>query len=333
MLTHELIEAGHEEFPVYWQELAVAALTLAPVKDSRAADPSDACENFGNALLVNCSREIDCSFVLVEDSEPLLGCQLGLSLLNNGKRRLGFRGNEATTFISSRALDSQTHQLGEVPLTKIAAHLNYLIKTLKPDVVELKDALDFGLLSPLSQLLIEKGGLPKVTHSTVIDLLKPNRALLRNVKKSVRCHLQGAQREYQCILAESAAVQLGSGVGQAPNHVEAGSSKLPTAGPSGAYAGKVFKTELTYHDQRLATATFSHHGRGLRLRQIGCVQSPANKQLLYSLLWWSGEKARANGWTSLILDHDLQNVNGELLNFSFLGGIDQSEISVTLHNP
>lgn len=337
MLNNELIEAGHEKFLFYWRELAVFGVPLPAMEDEltplRRNQVSGLNELAKKEFDLDFEgREIDCSFLLIEDGEPLLGCRLSLSVLDNGKTRLGCSGYEATTYLNSRAIDSQTQNLTQLLLAKITEHLNHLIQTLQPDVIELRDSLDFGLLSPVSQYLIVKGGLPRVSHSTVIDLLKPERTLLRDVKKSVRCHIQQAQREYEFLFGGSAAADFSSSDEQLRKNTENHAQQLKRLGFEGAKAEKFFVGHLAKHGLRLATVVFSYQGSALKLRRIACLKDLPNKQLLYALLWQAGGQARAAGCSQLILGHELQCVEDELLSYSCLGGNARSEITVTLEN-
>lgn len=320
-LNSQLNEAELEQFLSYWRELAVYGEETTPsVAHGEVADSDEPAATViedsepTTLKLIETGTQNDYSFVLLANGEPLMGCRLTLYEQGSGKTTLGCGDESATTYLNSKILDLNSHNVSALAAEKIASHLNSLIEKLKPDVIEFKDSLNFGLLSPVTQSLIVRGGAPVVSYSSVIDLRQPYRALLRGVTPSVRCYIQQSQQQYDFVIKPMECRSLNV-------------SQATTAGT----IGHKFHVSVIKNGEAIATAEFSFRQSRWRLGEIEVQQKDlVNKAILYSLMWAAINHLHNEGGGQVILDHDLQCICDHELSFTQLGGKLKSEMTVTL---
>ncbi|MFK7862712.1 MAG: hypothetical protein AB8B95_00650 [Pseudohongiellaceae bacterium] len=338
MLNNQLIGADHEQFLDYWRELAVfgqshhsnatevyadaAGGEVHNLEYQRSALGESEPTSLGpiSPKLKKSKIPTDYSFVLLEKGRPTLGCSLALTVEPDGKRKLGCGDGLATTYLNSRALDTQSHNISADSLAQVSRHLRTLIAELNPDVIEFRDTLRFGLLSPLTQALIVSGGLPVVSCSLIVDLTDSDRVRMKNIASLVRCHIQQAQRDYEFIAQIPPIIY--------SNPQEEFMNLAHSLEPKKSIG---FKVEAMKCERLVAAAQFSCKQDHCRLESIKTSNESIDKQLMFGLLWSAQTHARAAGFSYLQMDRRFQELSTDECRFDHVGGVETTEMTVTLH--
>lgn len=175
---HAVIEATDNQFHHYWNMLVESDPGQNPLYAPALKDAGDS-EVRGN-------RYRDHSFMVVTGQQPVFGCSLTSTTDANGLRRLGFYGREASTLVNSRQMGSPSNSFEPEAIRLLMEHFNRLMSDISPDVLDYLDPVSCGLMSPLTQILLEKGALPQIHSSQLIRLALSDRALLSLVDEQYR---------------------------------------------------------------------------------------------------------------------------------------------------
>ena len=167
---HAVIESTDNQFHHYWNKLVKSdplqnPLYAPALPQSEYADLSP-------------ERFRDHSFMVVSEHEPVFGCSLTSTTDANGMRRLGFYGREASTLVNRNQMGIPSNNFEPEAVELLLDHFTRLMQDISPDVLEYLDPVSCGLMSPLTQVLLEKGAQPQVYNSQVIRLGLSERALL-----------------------------------------------------------------------------------------------------------------------------------------------------------
>lgn len=124
--------------------------------------------------------------MVIAEQEPVFGCSLTSTTDTNGLRRLGFYGREASTLMNRQQMGSPSNNFEPEAIRLLMDHFDRLMCEISPDVLDYLDPVSCGLMSPLTQILLEKGALPQVHNSQVIRLALSERALLARIDEQYR---------------------------------------------------------------------------------------------------------------------------------------------------
>jgi len=176
--VHAVIESTDQQFQQFWNKLVESDPTQNPLYAPAHGSQSDFAqgqENFKNH-----------SFMVVREQEPVFGCSLTSTMDANGQRRLGFYGREATTLVNRNQLESPSNDFQPEAVRLLMEHFDRLMHDISPDVLDYLDPVSFGLMSPLTQILLEKGALPQLRNSQLIRLCLSESALLGRIDEQYR---------------------------------------------------------------------------------------------------------------------------------------------------
>jgi len=179
--VHAVIDASDNRFSQYWNQLVASDPShnplYAPALDSRHED------GFFE----------DHSFMVLAESEPVIGCSLTFSTDSHGCRRLGFLGREASTLVNRRQLHRPSNNLQPEAVRLLQEHFADLIARMSPDYLDYFDPVSCGLMSPLTQVLLEQGARPEIHQAQQIRLGLSAAALLRSLRPDYRQQLKTAK--------------------------------------------------------------------------------------------------------------------------------------------
>lgn len=345
MLELELVNANDSNFPKYWSQLllsdglqntlysedslAVSADTFARLTPiSPAFNSGQPAEDEGKNF----------SFVLLENDSPVLGCSLSLHENEEGLVKLGYKGLGATTHINPNALGPSSHNLSAQSFAVLQSHMNQLLQELQPDIVEFWDGVNCGVMSPVTQCLVARGGSAEFGSSWQLDTRSTSRELLRNVSKPTRSYIQWGQRNLQLSVRNDNLALYDYLTEFTSNHQDKESCLSAALWSSDSSLksllsnGNVFLVN-GYLDRRLvATVVFSHFGQFCQYLGSARFNTGTEQPVLHSLIWQAVLHARSLGCTQVELDHRFNLQSSELIDFSGFGGLDQTRIKVVLTN-
>lgn len=172
---HAVIDTGDHTFNHYWNKLIEADPGQSPLyAPARKQEP------------VTGHSFIDHSFMVLSEQEPVFGCSLTQNQDKHGRRRLGFMGREASTLVNRRSLDKGSNNFQPEVIRLLQDHFRKLIDQVQPDYLEYLDPVSCGLMSPLTQVLLECGALPSMRKSQIINLALSEADLLNKVDSRYR---------------------------------------------------------------------------------------------------------------------------------------------------
>ena len=128
----------------------------------------------------------DRSFLILDDDEPVFGCSMTLHTDEQGRRCLGYFGIEASMLVNRHSMRKPSNNFSPRAVQLLQAHFCQLIEELRPDALEYLDLVSCGLMSPVTQVLLERGGRPTVCKSRLINLALSRRALLSLISEPYR---------------------------------------------------------------------------------------------------------------------------------------------------
>ena len=128
----------------------------------------------------------DRSFLVLSRGEPVFGCSLTLHTDARGRRCLGYFGIEASTLVNRHSMESPSNNFRPEAIRLLQEHFSYLMEELKPHALEYFDPVACGLMSPVTQVLLERGGVPTVYRASNISLVPTEETLWGGVSESCR---------------------------------------------------------------------------------------------------------------------------------------------------
>lgn len=334
MFQTEFVKSDNQNFSVYWNELVASCELRNPLYNLFVSDGDAAsleCEHVVGGVsdvekFSSLRTEGDFSFVLLENSEPILACSILLSSDENGQRRLGYKGLGAATHFSQSALDTSSNNISSVSFRALTEYIKRLLHELEPDVIEFQDTLSCGVMSPVSQYLIANGGLPIVSTAKLLNLAPSSRSLVRDVSKAVRSGIQWGGRNLQLsVCSDNLALydyfkshDLARRDGSCGIAVSLWQSKLELKSLLQSQLG--FIVQATYEGIQVGSAVFAcQNGTA---QYLGCLANSTDwqKEIIFSLVWKGVLHAKAIACSELILDHHFDRKSESLIDFGGFGG-------------
>lgn len=172
---HAVVESNHPDFSRLWTRLVENDPLQNPLYTPGRPQASEGVGDYS-----------DRSFMVLGDEEPVFGCSLTLHTDEQGRRCLGYFGIEASTLVNRQSMHAGSNSFSPDAGRLLQTHFCQLIESLRPDALDYLDPVACGLMSPLTQVLLERGGRPTVCESRLINLALSKRALLRLVSAPYR---------------------------------------------------------------------------------------------------------------------------------------------------
>lgn len=186
MLVHAVIEITDSNFKHYWSELFENDPLQNPLYSPNRYEP-----------IIPAQAEssfIDRSFVVIAENKPVFACSLTVHTDCCGRKCLGYFGLEASTHINRQSMEAASNNFKPEAVELLQHHINRLIDEIQPNLLEYLDPVSCGVMSPVTQVLLEKGARPIVQTAKIIDLTLSEHALKRKIRKSQRSKIYWGQR-------------------------------------------------------------------------------------------------------------------------------------------
>lgn len=279
---HAVIEVTDLKFAHYWTELFANDPLQNPFYSQNTVEQVQRYKSS--------SPYIDRSFVVISENQPVFACSLTMHTDEQGRRCLGYFGLEASTHVNQSSMAPSSNNFKMEAVQLLQEHINSLIDEIQPNVLEYLDPVTCGVMSPVTQVLLEKGALPTVQTAKIIDLTLSEHALRHKIRKSQRGMIAWGQRNLQIDVVR------GSALGE--SHARSLSRIFDEAVAAGEspYASlaryeeliqqnKAFLVRGRLADENEAAALFVHTARTCHYA-FGSSKSPAcDKPLMPALLW------------------------------------------------
>lgn len=183
---HTIVTTTDSEFNRYWSELYAND----PLQNPFYSSHSRACLNELESAL----NFVNHSFVVAASGRPVFACSLTSHIDEKGRTCLGYFGFEASTHINRLSMQALTNNFEAAAVALLQQHIGQLIEEIQPDLLEYLDPVSCGLISPVTQVLLERGAEPVIQTAKVIDLSQSQQVLERNVRRRRRGMIRWGQR-------------------------------------------------------------------------------------------------------------------------------------------
>lgn len=190
MLT--VIESSDATFQQHWHTLLDNDPLQNPLYKSKLARSTSSRE--GQSLHESYT---DRSFVVVAQDKPVFGCSLTLHTDQQGRKCLGYFGLDAYTHVNRASLNTPSNNFNPEAIRLLQQHIQQLLDEERPEAVDFLDPVSCGVMSPMTQVLLQQGGRPTVHKVEVVDLTKPSEELLAAVSPDYREMLTWGQDNLQ----------------------------------------------------------------------------------------------------------------------------------------
>lgn len=183
---HSVIETNDSAFSQYWDRLYRNDPLQHPLyaqQNHRAMGQVPAEPQFTNR-----------SFLVVSEDEPVFGCSLTMHTDEQGRKCMGYFGMEASTHVNRTSMQQSSNNFRPEAIRVLQQHINRLIDEIQPDSLDYLDPVSCGIMSPVTEVLLEKGATPTVQKAQVIDLSLSQHSLSHNLRKSYRSYINWGRR-------------------------------------------------------------------------------------------------------------------------------------------
>jgi len=186
---NSIIEAGDSGFSQYWDRLFENDPYQNPLYDNSSfKHPSE------DQSRVDFD---DRSFLVVTNDEPVFACSLTSHSNAEGKKQMGYFGLAASTHVNTRSMDGWTNNFSTNAISLMQWHIGNVIEKDEPDNLYYLDPISCGVMSPMTQVLLEKGAEPVLMESHMLDLTLSEQRLIRNLRTSYRSLIGWGKEEIQ----------------------------------------------------------------------------------------------------------------------------------------
>jgi hypothetical protein len=181
---HTVIKVTDSNFENYWSTLFA---------NDPLQHPLYAQQNFNRSNHHAETQFTDRSFLVVLEDEPVFGCSLTLHTDTDGRKHVGYFGSEAATHVNRTSIVKPSNSFRPDAIRLLQQHMSQLIEELMPDSLVYLDPVSCGIMSPVSQVLLERGAQPTIQPTQLIDISQTKRMLLRNISKTCRGFIHWGQ--------------------------------------------------------------------------------------------------------------------------------------------
>lgn len=181
-----VIESSDANFQQHWHTLFENDPLQNPLYESRA---ERIVEDGGE----DSDSYTDRSFVVVSQDKPVFGCSLTVHTDAEGRKCLGYFGLDAYTHVNKASLSKPSNNFSPEAIRLLQQHIYQLLEEERPETLDFLDPVSCGVMSPMTEVLLQQGARPTVHKVQVIDLSKPSEVLLAAVSPAYREILTQAQ--------------------------------------------------------------------------------------------------------------------------------------------
>lgn len=320
---HAVIENSDSSFFQYWDKLCANDPVQSPIYMQQRTG-SRAQRETGQQFT-------DRSFLVMAAEEPVFGCSLTLHRDEQGRKCIGYFGREASSYTNHSSLQSSTNNYRPEAVRLLQSHIHQLIEEIQPHSINYLDPVSCGVMSPVTQVLLEKGATPIVQKAQVVDLSISERDLQRNMTKSCRGMVEWGRRnlEIEIIGGERFDVSLGE---------QAGATRYGNAlsFESLIKKGNGFLAQARYKDAIVSSSLFVHNNKTCHVVFADDLSDSLDRPVLHAPVWQAmlhAKKLQCSqfdfGRSSVTRSSEASKAGSDFAAASF-GGESHSRLRVTL---
>ncbi len=219
--------------------------------------------------------------------EPVFGCSLTLHRDESGRKCMGYFGREASSHVNQSTLKSPSNNFRPEAIRLLQDHMNNLIEEIQPDSIDYLDPVCCGVMSPVTQLLLEKGAIPRVQQAQIIDLSVSQRELRRSMTKSCRAMVEWGIRnlDIEVISGE----QFGVALGEQAETIAA-SDRLACEALN--KTGNGFLVQGRLKGELVSNGLFVHNRKTCHLVWAEKKSTSPDRPVLHALIWQAMQQSK-----------------------------------------
>lgn len=286
---HHVIENNDHRFQQHWHTL----LDNDPLRIPLYASLSERSDS-------GSSNYTDRSFLVISEDRPVIGCSLTLHVDPEGRKRLGYFGLDACTHVNQSSLDNPSNNFCPEAIRLLQQHVDQLLAEERPEAIDYFDPVSCGIMSPVTQVLIEKGAIPTVQQVQVIDLKLSLEQLRSQIHEEYRDHIAWGLENLELRIVSGGNRNPIAGSWRQQTTVDfAGENKTSESYISLLNKGQGFLVQAESERELVASALFVHSKRTCQFVFADVLTDAAplsaNKPILHSVIWQAIVQAKTLG--------------------------------------
>ena len=281
---HLVIETSDSTFSKYWQEL----YENDPLQNPLYLQRRDAVFPFARRQPEFENR----SFLIVARDAPVFGCSLTTHKDERGATHMGYFGMDASTHVNRTAMANPSNNFEPESIILLQKHINRLMEEVKPDSVDYMDPVSCGVMSPVTQVLLERGATPIIQKAQLIDLSISEHALIRNISKSYRGLIHWGHRNLQLEVLTRSRLdkdpeENSNGFLQSALDLAHKRFKNCRGYEELLRKGKAFLVRANHQERGVANALFVHNNKTCHYLTGSTSPQAPNRPILHSMIWFA----------------------------------------------
>jgi hypothetical protein len=316
---HAVIETSDSSFFQYWDKLCANDPAQNPIYTQQREGSQRDQESIG--------QFIDRSFLVMAAEEPVFGCSLTLHLDEQGRTCMGYFGREASSHVNQSSMQTPSKNFRPETIRLLQQHVHHLIEEIQPHTIDYLDPVCCGVMSPVTQVLLERGAIPVVQQAQIIDLSSSKLDLQRGMTKSCKGLVEWGRRnlDFEFVGGDRFETALG-------DHVGVGDGLALEAL---LRQGKGFLLQARYKGDLVSSGLFVHNNQTCHLISLERTSQTIERPVLHGLIWEAilhsrGMQCSQFDFGNVAINSALKlAVDGELSASSF-GGESHARLRVKL---
>ena len=223
---------------------------------------------------------IDRSFLVMVAEEPVFGCSLTLHLDEQGRKCIGYFGREASSHVNQATLQAPSNSFRPEAIRLLQEHINQLIEEIQPHAIDYLDPVSCGVMSPITQVLLEKGAIPVVQQAQIIDLAMSKRNLHRSMTKTCRGLVAWGRRNLVTDIVSGS--RFDASLVEQVGGIYAGDR---IAYEAMIKKGNGFLVQSRYKGELVSNGLFVHNNKTCHLISAEKIPNSIDKPVLHALIW------------------------------------------------
>jgi len=275
---HAVIENSDSGFFGYWDKLYANDPVQNPIYMQQRADSLK--------IEDSAAQFTDRSFLVMASEEPVFGCSLTLHLDEQGRKCIGYFGREASSHINQSSIQVPTNNFRPEVVRLLQAHIGQLIEEIQPHSIEYLDPVCCGVMSPITQVLLNHGGRPVPQRSQLIDISIAGRELHRNMSKRCRGMVEWGRRHLDIEIVHSGCFDVSTSDHPLSSNLE----KVFTDNDKFIYEslvkrGNGFLMQGRYKNELVASSLFVHNNKTCHQVFAENKSGSLDRPVLHALIW------------------------------------------------
>lgn len=321
---HAVIETSDSSFFQYWDKLCANDPVQNPIYMQQRSEAK-----FVNA---DSSEFTDRSFLVMVAEEPVFGCSLTMHLDEQGRKCIGYFGHEASSYVNQATMQSSSNNLRPEAVRLLQEHIIQLIDEIQPYTIDYLDPVSCGLMSPVTQVLLEKGAIPIVQQTQIIDLSISKRDLQRSMTKSCRALVDWGRKNLDIEVVSGE--RFDDSLGDQLEEICAGDRTVYEALIK---KGNGFLVQARYKGELVSNGLFVHNNKTCHLVSVEQMSNTIDRPVLHALIWEAMSQSKDIhcdqfdfGSSIIASSSEMSSAEADLSAVSF-GGKSHARLRVTLN--